>query len=506
MVTQDTSLLHRSVRDNIVYGRPDATDDDMIAAARRAEAHEFIVGLADPKGRRGLRRARRRARRQAVGRPAPARRDRARDAQGRADPAARRGDQRARLRGRGRDPAEPLPADGRQDRRRDRAPAVDDRGDGPADRARPRAASSRRATTARCSRTAASTRGCGRTRAAASSATMPTRPRSPRRRPRSTPTRRREPPRKLEPVHIGHDRPAGADPSRPDNAAPTRGSRGANLRLRRDGRNVVDGRHRRGGGAERAVHAADDDPARGKPVGASERDVHLRADRARQRIAAVRHVAREARQRDAVTPVECQEKAVAQRRARVRRGRCRSLPRSARPRAPDFASAGDHAEDPRQRDVPRQGSRRHEACGSPQRMSGGRRRRVHHDGERRRDARDCREDRFGGTWGSPSLPEAREFMRPPARQGADASSMRAMGGRAGDRENKPSSSSAAARSHEPRRAQVLERGADRLEQRHRVAVAASGVRAGAQLGQLRAHVLAGESRRPRSAARGRRPP
>ena len=53
MVTQDTSLLHRSVRDNIVYGRPDATDAEMIAAARRAEAHEFIVGLADPKGRHG---------------------------------------------------------------------------------------------------------------------------------------------------------------------------------------------------------------------------------------------------------------------------------------------------------------------------------------------------------------------------------------------------------------------------------------------------------------------
>ena len=51
MVTQDTSLLHRSVRDNIVYGRPDASDDTMVAAARRAEAHEFILGLSDPKGR-----------------------------------------------------------------------------------------------------------------------------------------------------------------------------------------------------------------------------------------------------------------------------------------------------------------------------------------------------------------------------------------------------------------------------------------------------------------------
>ncbi len=53
MVTQDTSLLHRSVRDNILYGRPDATDVDMIAAAKRAEAHEFILGLTDPKGRSG---------------------------------------------------------------------------------------------------------------------------------------------------------------------------------------------------------------------------------------------------------------------------------------------------------------------------------------------------------------------------------------------------------------------------------------------------------------------
>ena len=53
MVTQDTSLLHRSVRDNIVYGRPDATDEAMVAAAKRAEAHEFILRLADHKGRQG---------------------------------------------------------------------------------------------------------------------------------------------------------------------------------------------------------------------------------------------------------------------------------------------------------------------------------------------------------------------------------------------------------------------------------------------------------------------
>jgi ATP-binding cassette subfamily B multidrug efflux pump len=53
MVTQDTSLLHRSVRDNLLYGRPDATDADMLVAAQRAEAHEFILTLTDPKGRTG---------------------------------------------------------------------------------------------------------------------------------------------------------------------------------------------------------------------------------------------------------------------------------------------------------------------------------------------------------------------------------------------------------------------------------------------------------------------
>ena len=53
MVTQDTSLLHRSVRENIVYGRPNATDAEMIKAAKRAEAHEFILQLTDPAGRRG---------------------------------------------------------------------------------------------------------------------------------------------------------------------------------------------------------------------------------------------------------------------------------------------------------------------------------------------------------------------------------------------------------------------------------------------------------------------
>ncbi len=53
MVTQDTSLLHRSIRDNIRYGRPQATEASIIDAARRAEAHEFILGLEDWHGRHG---------------------------------------------------------------------------------------------------------------------------------------------------------------------------------------------------------------------------------------------------------------------------------------------------------------------------------------------------------------------------------------------------------------------------------------------------------------------
>jgi ATP-binding cassette subfamily B multidrug efflux pump len=53
MVTQDTSLLHRSVRANILYGRPEATDEQMVAATRRAQAEEFISELQDMQGNRG---------------------------------------------------------------------------------------------------------------------------------------------------------------------------------------------------------------------------------------------------------------------------------------------------------------------------------------------------------------------------------------------------------------------------------------------------------------------
>ena len=53
LVTQDTSLLHRSIAANIGYGRPGASMDEIVAAAKKAQAHEFILGLQDWKGRTG---------------------------------------------------------------------------------------------------------------------------------------------------------------------------------------------------------------------------------------------------------------------------------------------------------------------------------------------------------------------------------------------------------------------------------------------------------------------
>lgn len=53
MVTQDTSLLHRTVRENILYGRPDATEEELLEATNKAEAHDFILGLHDPYGNTG---------------------------------------------------------------------------------------------------------------------------------------------------------------------------------------------------------------------------------------------------------------------------------------------------------------------------------------------------------------------------------------------------------------------------------------------------------------------
>ncbi|WP_170326147.1 ABC transporter ATP-binding protein [Ruegeria arenilitoris] len=53
MVTQETAMFNRSARENILYGRPDASEDEMIAAAKKAEAHEFILSLQDAHGRKG---------------------------------------------------------------------------------------------------------------------------------------------------------------------------------------------------------------------------------------------------------------------------------------------------------------------------------------------------------------------------------------------------------------------------------------------------------------------
>jgi ABC-type molybdate transport system ATPase subunit len=53
MVTQETAMFNRSARDNILYGRPDATEAEMIEAARKAEAHDFILELQDHRGREG---------------------------------------------------------------------------------------------------------------------------------------------------------------------------------------------------------------------------------------------------------------------------------------------------------------------------------------------------------------------------------------------------------------------------------------------------------------------
>ena len=132
MVTQDTSLLHRSISENIRYGRPQATQAMIEDAARRAEAHDVhrrAGGLARPAR---LRRACRRARREAVRRAAATCGAGAGDPEGRADPGAGRGDLGAGFGGRGGDPEPARRADGWPHGDRDRAPPVDDRADGPA--------------------------------------------------------------------------------------------------------------------------------------------------------------------------------------------------------------------------------------------------------------------------------------------------------------------------------------------------------------------------------------
>ena len=132
MVTQDTSLMHRSVLDNILYGRPEAGETGAISAARKAHAHDFIQTLEDMRGRkayrahvgeRGVKLSGGQRQRVAIARVllknAP-------------DPGPGRGHQRPRLGGGGGHPGAALQPDGRQDRDRHCAPALHHRGHGPA--------------------------------------------------------------------------------------------------------------------------------------------------------------------------------------------------------------------------------------------------------------------------------------------------------------------------------------------------------------------------------------
>merc|ERR1712078_277502 len=54
VITQDTALLHRSIRENILYGRPDASEIELIEATKQAEAYDFILELEDKDGRKGF--------------------------------------------------------------------------------------------------------------------------------------------------------------------------------------------------------------------------------------------------------------------------------------------------------------------------------------------------------------------------------------------------------------------------------------------------------------------
>ena len=121
MVTDEPFLFSESIRENIAFGRPDASFEEIEAAAEAAGAHDFILELV-----RGLRHRDRRARLHAVGRPAPAHRDRPHAARQPADPDARRRDQRGRRPTRVRDPRRAAHAHARAHHAHHRPPALDD--------------------------------------------------------------------------------------------------------------------------------------------------------------------------------------------------------------------------------------------------------------------------------------------------------------------------------------------------------------------------------------------
>ena len=131
MVTQETAMFNRSAMENIRYGRPEATDEEVYAAAKRAEAHDFILSLRDHRGRegygahlgeRGVKLSGGQRQRIALARAF------LKDATG---AGAGRGHECARQRGRGRDPVHPCRRDGGQDGDRHRAPPVHAGRDGP---------------------------------------------------------------------------------------------------------------------------------------------------------------------------------------------------------------------------------------------------------------------------------------------------------------------------------------------------------------------------------------
>ena len=121
IVPQDTVIFSADARENIRYGRPDATDAEIVAAAKAAQAHDFIERMPE-----GLFDLPRRARRAIVRRPAPAHRDRPRDPAQPAGAAARRGNQCTRRRERGRRAARARDRDGRPHDARHRASAGHD--------------------------------------------------------------------------------------------------------------------------------------------------------------------------------------------------------------------------------------------------------------------------------------------------------------------------------------------------------------------------------------------
>ena len=129
VVTQETYLFHASIRDNLLYARPEATEAELEAAARAAAIHERVLELPD-----GLRDDRRRARLQALGRREAADRDRPGPPQGPPDPHPRRGHVRARHGLRAAHPGRPRAPDGGPHDDRDRPPPLDD----PAGRPDPR--------------------------------------------------------------------------------------------------------------------------------------------------------------------------------------------------------------------------------------------------------------------------------------------------------------------------------------------------------------------------------